>query len=383
MPDFQSDPLTELAGSLFEAAPFPDDRTAALDELRRHFGGSRACIQFYDQQGMPFLSANSFMDTTIGEEVIALGPGQLPAYITRLAAIPGHLLYRQSRLMPDQELHDMPVWRKIMCPRDMYGGIGWRIDLGHRGWCMVDIQRSKGRNDFDDRDRRDMSALGSVFRRVAKIILKSEQSRVELARLRTVLEGLDTGVLLMDHHFQIIDINRVAMTSLARIGIDVIAGDLIARREHARRVLKWIDTAMGKIQSGNEGPNPLSLVLECDDISTVFHVEPLRPDIDQPTCILVEIRQRGIVAPNLVRQSLSSAFNLTPREAEIAAEIVKGRSVNDISSSAGTSKTTIRSQLASLFAKTRTSRQTELALRLKATLQALDQDGPLGLEWRS
>jgi DNA-binding CsgD family transcriptional regulator len=58
---------------------------------------------------------------------------------------------------------------------------------------------------------------------------------------------------------------------------------------------------------------------------------------------------------------LRSAFGLTPTEAKVAISIARGRSPATIAVAHRVSVATIRTQLKSVYAKTRTHRQSELA----------------------
>lgn len=62
-----------------------------------------------------------------------------------------------------------------------------------------------------------------------------------------------------------------------------------------------------------------------------------------------------------VERILCSAFGLTQAEARIALGIMRGESVATIAAARGIAVATARTQLKSVFAKTRTHRQAELA----------------------
>lgn len=61
---------------------------------------------------------------------------------------------------------------------------------------------------------------------------------------------------------------------------------------------------------------------------------------------------------------LSSRFRLTPAEARIAIGIARGKPLADIAGTHGITVQTARTQLKSVFSKTRTNRQAELAVLL-------------------
>jgi DNA-binding CsgD family transcriptional regulator len=68
---------------------------------------------------------------------------------------------------------------------------------------------------------------------------------------------------------------------------------------------------------------------------------------------------------------LQQAFSPTPSEARLASHIAQGKTLADISRQDRTGRETLRTRLKSVFDKTGTRRQTELALLLaKVTLPA-------------
>ena len=72
--------------------------------------------------------------------------------------------------------------------------------------------------------------------------------------------------------------------------------------------------------------------------------------------------QRGGPRPSVV--ALQQAFGFSPAEAKLAADIALGKTLLEIAAQSGVSKETLRSRLKSIFGKTATSRQSELALLL-------------------
>lgn len=65
-------------------------------------------------------------------------------------------------------------------------------------------------------------------------------------------------------------------------------------------------------------------------------------------------------SPQVDMQLLSTAFDLSPRECQIALQLMEGLSVKEISSKDGVAADTVRKQLKSIYHKTRTNRQSEL-----------------------
>jgi DNA-binding CsgD family transcriptional regulator len=61
---------------------------------------------------------------------------------------------------------------------------------------------------------------------------------------------------------------------------------------------------------------------------------------------------------------MQQAFGLTLSEAKLAQDIAVGKTLPEIATAIGVSKETLRSRLKSIFEKTSTSRQAELAMLL-------------------
>lgn len=76
--------------------------------------------------------------------------------------------------------------------------------------------------------------------------------------------------------------------------------------------------------------------------------------------ILLDLDARPEPSP----RALQSLFGLTAAEIQLAVELARGRNLLDVARSRGLSRTTIRSQLASLFVKTQTRRQADLVALL-------------------
>jgi DNA-binding CsgD family transcriptional regulator len=91
---------------------------------------------------------------------------------------------------------------------------------------------------------------------------------------------------------------------------------------------------------------------------TARRLDPrLAPGAARHVVLLVEdlMRQPGEIEP-----VLGAVFNLTPREATLAAALARGNDLADASALLGITLGTARIYLKSIFAKTRTRRQAEL-----------------------
>jgi len=166
---------------------------------------------------------------------------------------------------------------------------------------------------------------------------------------------------------------------LDRIG----CGYLVLNRE--RRVIEWNAAAQNTLERPGEAanmacelsaalrrlvanvpvhflPGSLSWVVICsrDDRPVILNETGLiAPD---GTCIVALLDRKNRSAAN--PGTLQRMFGLTSAETHLALRLAQGDAPLDIARSWRLSRTTIRSQLASLFAKTETKRQAELVALL-------------------
>jgi DNA-binding CsgD family transcriptional regulator len=78
--------------------------------------------------------------------------------------------------------------------------------------------------------------------------------------------------------------------------------------------------------------------------------------------MVVSVDELAPAAARNASQRLQKAFGLTPAEARLAGRIGRGETLRDAAEAEGTTFETARTRMKSIFAKTDTKRQTELAL---------------------
>ncbi|GAU86752.1 helix-turn-helix transcriptional regulator [Bosea sp. BIWAKO-01] len=167
----------------------------------------------------------------------------------------------------------------------------------------------------------------------------------------SMLDRIGCGYLVIEGNRKIIEANTTARAILGREeslhDLDKLTSafkQLIARSPNRQRLgaLSWI-AIWGKQDA------PFILNQFADDIPVGMSVVMLLDLADHPE-------------PNPVR--LQSMFGLTMAETRLALRMAHGDVPRDVARNCQLSPTTIRSQLAALFAKTNTNRQAELVTLL-------------------
>ncbi len=170
------------------------------------------------------------------------------------------------------------------------------------------------------------------------------------------LERLGYGAILVDETECILKINATARNLLRRklgLGSQHSEADWLrsATRRLPERATPWLprDTeAWRTLPCDGERPLMLQRI-------------PLSGGADRPSYFVVVLADFD-GRPQAHPETLRRIFGLTGAEAKLAIRIPFGETPAEIARDLGVSVATIRCQLASIFAKTQTRRQTELAI---------------------
>lgn len=229
------------------------------------------------------------------------------------------------------------------------------------------------------------SRLEDERKRVEEFIphlVRALQMRAKLTRedleKQAALEAVErarTAIILVLRNGVIVQANREG-EALLRAGdaIRSVHGRLAtssrpATETLAARIRGAIDTV-----SGNEGSAGGTVLIERDKrlpltiLVALFRL-PRPPGASAFPAAILFICDPERISPEST--ALQSLFGLTPAEATIAIHLVRGRSIQTIAARHSLSLNTVRTHLKSIFKKTATSRQTELAalvLRSVATM---------------
>lgn len=163
------------------------------------------------------------------------------------------------------------------------------------------------------------------------------------------------GALLMDRAGHCVLLNPLAAQILeCETGVAALPGTETVR------------AALGKLLRRGQGRFSLDadawvLIPRPDKRDLVLHAVPLGVELDPHTLLLlIDLH----TAPKPNPEALQKMFDLTAAEARLALQLLDGGAPADIARRHGVSIATVRSQLASVFSKTRTGRQAELVALL-------------------
>ncbi len=212
----------------------------------------------------------------------------------------------------------------------------------------------------------------------AHLLQRQEAMAVRNLRLQQVLDCLNIACLLVDQDAAIVAANRAAAwMAQARSGPRTtgsgrVAGSLAELVQIASRRRG----ASGR-QPANNDTVILGLRLPGDRLRPAY-VAPIALDPREPPrpagerLLVVLVPQEDLPDPRV----LEVAFDLTPAEARLAGQIVRGRSVQEAAKALSLTEQTARTYLKRIFCKAGVSRQSELGALVARMHVPMQLPGP-------
>ncbi|WP_198411757.1 response regulator [Microvirga flavescens] len=196
-------------------------------------------------------------------------------------------------------------------------------------------------------------------------------TRTAIESMARVLDGLSSGLIVLDENSQVQFMNRTAQLIVEeKDGLILAAGQLRTTLQKATRTLRQTihDVLERSEQSGvvtvsKEFGRPLLL--------QIFPLAGGSAQGPMEVAVFVLDPERR---PPLDQKVVAQMYGLTPAEARLATAIADGKRLEEISDAFQVSQTTISFHLQNLFRKTQTSRQTDLVALLIRSALTLQTD---------
>jgi DNA-binding CsgD family transcriptional regulator len=189
-----------------------------------------------------------------------------------------------------------------------------------------------------------------------------------------VLDRLSVGVILLDRRARLLYANAAARALDSRDGLLRLRGATVSAQSppHSRRLGELVRMALLGAPTGSMSlPQPgdgglLTILVSSVRGRDVGRFTDLR--LPDPAVLLFIVDPAN--RPGLPVAWIVDAYGLTPAEARVALAASSGLTIPETAHQLGLSPNTIKTHLRKVFAKTGTSRQTELA-RLMASINLL------------
>lgn len=188
----------------------------------------------------------------------------------------------------------------------------------------------------------------------------------------SVLNLVPLGVILTDENCRLILVNRAAEKILTEHdGLKLNHDTVVATSSRESRALrKLVSDAVHSSPSGECRPCAAMTVSRTSSrraYEIVVVGLPVKTVIHRPfTMVAVLFIGQQDVENATVEPVIAGLYGLTPAESRLAAKLMRGRSLSQISSELQITRETARTHLRNIFSKTQTNRQSELVRLLVA-----------------
>ena len=232
--------------------------------------------------------------------------------------------------------------------------------------CLIIVGQSDGKPLAVDW-REILQSLQPLLQRIVRLYILIGDSERRRRVAEYVLETSGVGVILVDSKGSVLMANAVAHEIMAQSGVlTIVDSRLSATRTADQQLLMRHIRQKADEQTPHAGVDCYTaLSMDCDEsphpITIIIRPGPPYAPVSAPLrrtamVIMRDPARRGMISA----VDLERMFDLSPAEARLARLLADGLSMEDVALQLGVRRTTVRSQLQSIFAKTGTNRQGDL-----------------------
>ena len=272
--------------------------------------------------------------------------------------------------LPKSELIRSEYYNEFMQPNDIHSLLIARLAVEDNVTVVLNVARPRNRDGFGRAEIETASRLQPHLARACNLSRRLSGMRGVDSGLKEYADRCTDGIFLVDRAARVAYMNGAgeALLKGAR-GLVQRHGVLRAVSEHGTRKLHAL-ISRAAIVNGDRTGGAVSLERETGRALSVsvMPVSPARvPTFCRTPTVLLSVHDPDEKLP-ASDERLRLLFNFSRAEARLAVQLLEGRSLKEGAEKLGVSINTVRSQLASLFAKTDTARQAELLRLLTASI---------------
>lgn len=370
--------LSSLLAPLYDAPLDPRRWEEFLQLLTTAVGGDSAAILVHDLQKTAASLAQTWnLDPDSGQDYSQHFVG-LDIWRQRLAQHAKRDWVGASDLIvPYSELQRTEFHGDFLRKYEIGHGLFAVMERDHTQAMNLSVYRSRQKGPFSSEDEQLIRSLHSHLRRAMRLHVELAAVRSVRSALESAINSMGTGVILLNGRKQVRAINEEAERILREDdGLALSQGSLHPRRLEERAALDALITNCLQISGPRHGGGE---VIISRARRPPLHVMVSRASVEinnlgDAVAVIVFINDfsRGACPrPELLR----AVFGLTPAECRLAVLLAAGHSTKEIGQTLGIRANTIKSQLSAIYAKTGTSRQSQL---VKLLIRVADVSVPWG-----
>ena len=222
------------------------------------------------------------------------------------------------------------------------------------------------------------TAISHITYQSSAIAIAIMRDVTERRQAEETLNLLSTGMILVNSESRLLMANRSASRILeSGHGLIVVDGRVAATSKSCAEQLRGLVEDACGTGGGDSKVAASVMIIERGDVVRPLSVMVAPLQLTQSgegspvaAIFIRDLEARQTVAPEI----LTKLFGLTPAEARVAVELVKGKRPQEVADDLSVSLNTVRNQLKQIFSKTSTGRQSELiSLVLSSTAFVSEQ----------
>jgi DNA-binding CsgD family transcriptional regulator/PAS domain-containing protein len=290
-------------------------------------------------------------------------------------------LITDARVMTPAKMKRHPFYAEFLPRYGLREAIGCATINNETVFAGIGVNRGSRGAAFDEANERAFSAIIPHLRRAMQVAGNLQWARAHSEGLSQALDHVKTAVVIVDGNANVVGMNAAAEALLAKAdGLAVKSGEFKALRPADNaRLRRTIAGAAGTTAGGDfDAGGVLQIARRTGLRSYAVLVSP----ISSWASLTFALPRAGAIVmindpeaePAVPVEPLQRLYGLTAAEARLVAALAAGRRIEDAAKAFKISRETARTQLRQIFAKTGTTRQTDLV----STVLAL----PFGLPRR-
>ncbi|GLQ11714.1 LuxR family transcriptional regulator [Devosia yakushimensis] len=358
--------LTDLSNSLYSAV-FDDTHWASVAEVvRRLVNTQHVALGFFDHQ----TSQHSMLHGDCAPEfersfgqLVDINPFSEP-----MQNLPAGGALIDQQIIASDAFERSAFFAAWMRPQDMHSGLVHKINSRERINGYLALNRG---GHIEKYDQRDLAVIGELAPILAHAInLRVQFGRRMMEQTGAVLGGRGIGWVAVTGAGRLVWANEAAEALFAEPG-SAVSGRLgtlrLVHPLQMREFMAALQRACAPV--GGVGADMIASHPETGS-AVALSIVPAHNLLVQGLPVLrgahIALRNLSARLPPGFEDRIRAMFDLTPKEAALAAALASGRALGDVARANGVSILTVRTQLAHLFRKTDTRQQSQLVSLLLA-----------------
>jgi DNA-binding CsgD family transcriptional regulator len=264
-----------------------------------------------------------------------------------------------------------PYYQEFLTPHRLRWWAGINMACGNESWCLS-LQRTIDQEPFSEAEKGELALLSKRLSTSAATARAFGATAADGALEAFEVSG--TAVVLINRHGRIFLANQSALQLLVG-GVQIKEGQLDVQDSRAMALL---NAAINDLLRRRPGGLSAPVALPRTGSSPLL-AYPVRPSSKAANPLADCQAMIVLIDPDAIRkppeETLRLVFRLTYAEARLAAQLALGESLETVAERLGIAKETSRSQLKSIFAKTKVNRQSALVAMLSTLLLDGRDDG--------